>query len=151
MNHTSLLIRSVLITAFVLPHCAVARSEQNPMQEQDVQLQVPGPPYDVPEIKLFLTDEQTNDPFANHEVYIEYFWGWKVLKHTPQADRMERLKNITVKARTDGAGMLLIPAKIIMPARPHAPDGAEFSEPTFQFVDIEVHASHHNSGLCIDA
>jgi hypothetical protein len=148
----SVLIRVVLIATIVLPYWVRdVRGQQSRTQEQDVALQVPGPPYDVPEIKLFLTDEETNGPFANHEVYVEYFWGWKVLKHTPEADRMERLKNITVKALTDDEGMVLIPAKIIIPARPQPPEGAEFSEPVFQFVEIEVQDSHHNCGLFIDA
>ena len=148
----SVLIRVVLIATMVLPYCVRdVRGQQSRTQEQDVALQVPGQPYDVPEIKLFLTDEETNGPFSNHEVYVEYFWGWKVLKHTPEADRMERLKNITVKALTDNEGLVLIPAKIIIPARPQAPEGAELSEPVFQFVEIEIQDSHHNCGLFIDA
>ncbi|MDQ3818162.1 MAG: hypothetical protein M3362_10770, partial [Acidobacteriota bacterium] len=127
------------------------RGQQGQAQEQEAELQVTGQPYDVPEIKLYLTDEETDRPFANRKVYVEYFWGWKVLKHTPEADRMERLKKITVETRTDEEGVVLIPAKTVTPARPQAPEGAEFSEPTFQFVEVEVQDSEHNCGLFIDA
>lgn len=119
-------------------------------QEPDPQLMIPGQPYDVPEIKVYLIDEETNGPFANHEVYLEYFWGWDVLKHTAEADRMERLKKITVKGRTDADGMVVIPARLIIPARPQAPEGAEFSEAIFRFIEIEVQDSQHNCGLFID-
>src|SRR5215831_10485809 len=137
----------VLVMTFALwPVAPLARQNAT----QDPALQVPGPPYDVPEMKVYLTDEDTKEPFANKEVMVEYFWGWKILKHTPEADRMEILKDIIIKARTDGDGLVIIPARLIMPSRPQAPEGAEFSEPTFQFVEIEVQDTRHNCGLVFD-
>jgi hypothetical protein len=141
-------IRAVVFVTMVVC-CTAVRCQQIPAQ--DPELLIPGLPYDVPEIKVYLSDEETKEPFANKEVYVEYFWGWEVLKLTPEADRMERLKKIMIKAHTDSDGLVIVPAKIIIPMRAQAPEGAEFSEPTFQFVEIEVQDTHHNCGLFIDA
>ena len=128
-----------------------ARGQQSQAQGQEAESQVTGQPYDVPDIRLYLTDEGTGHPFANRKVLVEYFWGWEILKHTPEADRMERLKDIMVEAHTDEEGLVLIPARTVTPARPQPPEGADFSEPTFRFVEVEVQDSEHNCGLFIDA
>ncbi len=149
-KYMSIFIRAILSTTIIFAHCVSdARGQQSQAQEQESEFKIIGQPYDVPEIKVYLTDKETGSPFADRKVYVEYFWGWEVLKHTPEADRMERLKKIMVEARTDEEGMVLIPAKTIIPARPQAPDGAEFSEPTFLFVEVEVQDIDHNCGLFV--
>jgi hypothetical protein len=108
-----------------------------------------GPQYRVPEMKVYLTDEGTGGPYANRDVVVMYYWKWEVLIRTPVTDRMSNIAELRVTAHTDKEGVVIIPSRIITPKRPPAPEGAEFSQPEFMYLGLDVNDEKHSSGISI--
>lgn len=108
-----------------------------------------GPDYAVPEVKVYLIDEETGGPFAEREVTIKYYWGWDVIKRTDETDRVPSLVHMTIKRRTDVTGVVLMPTLLITPSRPRAPAGAEYSLPRFRFAGIGVNDAKHSTHMSV--
>lgn len=130
--------------------CVSLAHAQQPETAQEINADtIIGPQYLVPEIKVYLTDEETGGPLANHDVVVKYYWTWDVLKRTQATDRMSTILDIRFPARSDQNGIIVIPSRIITPTRPIAPKGSEFSQPRFMSMGIDVDDEKHSSGLAI--
>jgi len=108
-----------------------------------------GRPFTVPEVRVYLTDEETGGPFAEKDVAAKYCWGWDVLKRTPESDRIANTQCISVKRRTDAAGVVSLPTLLISPSRPIAPPGSEFSQPRFKYAGLTVHDDKHDTYMSV--
>jgi hypothetical protein len=126
---------------------AYGQATEKPASEMEIK--VYGKPYDVPEIRVFLTDEGTGGPYADRSVVIRYYWKWDVIKSSPETERMSNILHIDVPGRTDPAGLAIVPGGLIVPYRAPSPAGSELSEPRFYSVGIIAKDEKHHSGLAI--
>ena len=108
-----------------------------------------GQPYKVPEVRVWLTDEETGGPFADRKAFAKYCWGWDVIKRTAEADRMPFTECMEIEIRTDEAGAVALPSVEIKPSRPIPPPGAEFSAPRFKYAGIVVRDEKHNTYMSV--
>lgn len=108
-----------------------------------------GRSYKIPQVRVYLTDEETGRPFAEKDVTAKYCWGWDVIKSTPETDRMPSTECSTVKLRTDAAGVVDLPSLLMSPWRPIAPAGSELSEPRFKYAGLTVNDAKHNTYMSV--
>ena len=108
-----------------------------------------GKAFMVPQVRVYLKDEETNGPFAEKDAAAKYCWGWEVIKATPATDRMPSTQCTSVKIRTDASGIVLLPSILMTPWRPTAPPGSELSEPRFRYAGITVHDEKHNTYMSV--
>lgn len=123
-----------------------AQSQPEPRQAKDL---VYGRPYKVPAVKVYLTDQETGEPFAERDIKFRYCWGWEVVKENPETERMARTLCKDASGRTDKEGTTVLPEMSITPSRPIAPPGAEFSEPRFMYAGILVRDEKHDAYLSV--
>ena len=108
-----------------------------------------GRSYAIPQVRVYLTDEETGGPFAEKDVAAKYCWGWEVIKSTPKTDRMPSTECSTVKLRTDAAGVVELPSLLMSPWRPIAPAGSQLSEPRFKYAGMVVIDAKHNTYMSV--
>lgn len=125
---------------------AAQRSENGPKPGPDA---VYGRAFNIPSVRVHLTDSETGLPFAEKAIGYKYCWGWEVLKRTHETDRMPNLMCTERKGGTDSAGTAVLPTWLFTPWRPAAPAGAEFSEPRFRFAGITVDDERHDTYLSV--
>lgn len=142
-KHTLLAICSICILSGSVE---AQRTEKGPKPGRDA---VFGSAFNIPSVRVHLTDGESGLPFTDREIGFKYCWGWEVLKRTPETDRMPSLMCTERKGRTDKAGTAILPTWLFTPWRPAAPDGAEFSEPRFRFAGITVNDENHNTYLSV--
>ena len=108
-----------------------------------------GRAHTIPQVRVYLTDEETGGPFAEKDVTAKYCWGWEVMRSTPETDRMPSTECSTVKLRTDAAGIVDLPSLLMSPWRPAAPPGSELSEPRFKYAGMVVIDAKHNTYMSV--
>jgi len=108
-----------------------------------------GKAYSVPEVKVYLTDEETGGPFAEREVTIKYYWGWDIIKRTAETDRIPSTLSLAIKRRTDVKGVVFLPTLLITPSGPPPPAGAEYSTPRFKYAGISVNDAKHSTYMSV--
>ena len=118
-------------------------------QRADKNAKVYGRAYTIPQVRVYLTDEETGGPFAEKDVAAKYCWGWDVIRSTPETDRMPSTECSTVKLRTDAAGIVDLPSLLVSPWRPAAPPGSELSEPRFKYAGMVVIDAKHNTYMSV--
>ena len=128
------------LTFFLSCHFVFAQS--------DTGTKVYGKPYNVPGVKVYLTDEETGEPFADRKVVAKYYWQWDVIKSTPETQNMSNIRYLEIEVGTDSNGVVTFPAKTIIPWRPVI-KGAELSEPYFTYGGISVRDEKHQAYLSV--
>jgi hypothetical protein len=152
ISETLWCLNRAFVVGIVLLAAAVGAFAQEDDEPDPTTLGPPveGQSYEVPDIRVQLTDEETGLPLKDLDVLIEYCWRWHIIKPTPETARLGTIRKITVKGRTDARGMVLVPRRIIVPTRPVPPPGARFSDPSFWLIEIVVHDQSHFAGLFIN-
>lgn len=138
-----------LVILFILGVGPAARGQIAEKPTSDPETKVYGKPYVVPEIRVFLTDEETGGPYADKTVLIRYYWRWDVIKPSPETESMSNIMHLDLPARTDHAGVVMVPGGLIVPYREPAPAGSELSEPRFYSVGIIAKDEKHHTGIAI--
>lgn len=138
-----------LRSAFVVVLTVFSVNVATPAQTANSDGKVYGRSYKIPQVRVYLTDEETGGPFAEKDVAAKYCWGWDVIRSTPETDRMTNIECSTVKLRTDATGVVDLPSLLMSPWRPIAPPGSEFSEPRFKYAGMVVIDAKHNTYMSV--
>lgn len=102
-----------------------------------------GKAYNVPRLRLRITDERTGAPVAGREVFVRYVWRWFEYPYSERPFGVWSEAFDLVKCVSDGQGFVEMPELKVVPAGWYKGKMLLGRKPEFTHLDASVHLETH--------
>lgn len=102
-----------------------------------------GKPYNVPRLRLRITDGRTGAPVAAREVFVRYVWRWFEYPYSERPLGVWSEAFDLVKCVTDERGFVEMPELKVTPAGWYKGKMLLGRKPEFRHLDVSVHLETH--------
>ena len=123
-----------------LAACGVVEKGYGQTQRPPV---VYGKPYNVPKLRLRVTDERTGAPVAGREVFVRYVWRWFEYPYTERPLGVWSEAHDLVKCVSDAQGFVDMPELKVTPGGWYKGKMLLGRKPEFTHLDVSVHFETH--------
>lgn len=102
-----------------------------------------GKPYNVPRLRLRVTDERTGAAVAGREVFVRYVWRWFEYPHAERPLGVWSEAHDLSKCASDARGLVELPEFKVVPGGWYRGKMLLGRKPEFTHLDVSVHFETH--------